>query len=312
MALLCVAAFFVVCLGVVTVRHRPASAWTVYRVALVLAACDTSRKRVAADSVPSAAIANSARSLAPAQSASPLAAYPGFGRERDPDETRYRRQEIAMHRYIAHCMQQAGFQYTPAASVVNAPAPPQGPNERYVTSLSAESRTRYNLTLYGVPDPNDEGNLWDPRSDTGGGCWGEAMRTIRSVFAAKSELMSRVIAMEGSIARDPRVEDAERRWSACMRSHGFTYATRRSIRAREDSAAIRRALTPELERASRQAREVELVCVKAVGLDSITAAVRVEKEAEFVRTHKLRLDRHVELLRQQEPLVDSLLQPSRH
>jgi hypothetical protein len=44
-----------------------------------------------------------------------------------------------------------------------------------------------------------------------------------------------------------------------------------------------------------------------VGLDSVKAAVRVDKETEFVRTHKQVLDRHVERLRQQQRLVDSLL-----
>jgi hypothetical protein len=208
-------------------------------------------------------------------------------------------------------MQQAGFEYTPVPSVVNPPGPPPpvGPNERYVASLSAERRTRYNLTLYGVPDPNDEENLWDPRSDTGGGCWGEAMRAIRSVYAAKSELMSQVHAMERAIARDPRVLEGERRWSECMRSRGFSYAAPRGIPARQDSAAIRRALTPELERQTRQAQEAAPACATAVKLDSTKAVVRVEKETEFVRTHKLVLDRHVELLRRQERLVDSLLAP---
>ena len=278
---------------------------------LALLAC-TGDERTATDSV-----ADTSENLAQPQSESPLAAYPGFGRERDPDRARYRRQEIAKERYIAHCMQQAGFEYTPTPSVVNPPPRPpslrQGPNERYVASLSAERRTRYNLTLYGVPDPNDEENLWDPRSDTGGGCWGEGMRAIRSVYAAKSELMSRFHAMEHSIVQDPRVREGERRWSDCMRSRGFSYAAPRGIPARQDSAAGRGALTPELERQTRQAQEAAPACATAVGLDSIKAAVRVEKEAEFVRTHKRLLDRHVELLRQQEPLVDSLLaQPPRH
>ena len=282
------------------------------RIALALlacggGACDTSRERVAADPVPSAATADTARS--PAQKASPLAAYPGFGRERNPDQARYRRQEIAMERHIAHCMQKAGFEYTPAPSIVNPPAPPppQGPNQRYVTSLSAERRTQYNLTLYGVPDPNDEENLWDPRSPTGGGCWGEAIRAIRSVYAAKGELMTEYLTMERSISRDPRVQAAERRWSECMRSRGFSYATPQSIPAREVSAAIRGAHTPELERQSRQALDAAPACATAVGLDSVKAAVRVDKETEFVRAPKHVLDRHVERLRQQQPLLDSLL-----
>jgi hypothetical protein len=48
-------------------------------------------------------------------------------------------------------------------------------------------------------------------------------------------------------------------------------------------------------------------CVTAVRLDSIKAAVRIDKEAEFVRAHKHILDRHLERLRKQQPLVDSLV-----
>jgi hypothetical protein len=208
-------------------------------------------------------------------------------------------------------MQQAGFQYTPTPSLVNTPTPPQDENQQYAASLSPERRTRYNLTLYGVPDPNDEENLWDPDSPTGGGCWGEAMRAIPSVYAAKSKLMTQYHAMERSIAGDPRVQAAERLWSECMRSRGFSYARPQSIPARRDSAAIRGTPSPELrrelEREYRQALEVAPACATAVGLDSVKAAVRVDKETEFVRTHKQVLDRHVERLRQQQRLVDSLL-----
>jgi hypothetical protein len=289
-----------------------------WRVVLAVLACTggacgrSGGERVAADSVPSAAAADTAAGLAPAPGESPLAAYPGFGRERDPDRARYQRQQIALHRYIAHCMQQAGFQYTPVSSVVNAPAPPD-PNKPYVASLSPERRTRYNLTLYGVPDPNDESNLWDPSSPTGGGCWGEGMRAIPSVYKAKSELMTQYHAMQRAIARDPRVRAGEQRWSECMRSRGFSYARPQSIHAGQDSGAIRGALTPELQRQYREAMEVSPECATAVRLDSIKAAVRIDKEADFVRAHKAVLDRHVERLRNQQPLVDSLLaQPSQH
>ena len=98
-------------------------------------ACGTSGDdRVAADSVPSAVAPDTAESLAAARDESPLAVYPGFGRTRDPDRAQYRRQEIAKEQYVAHYMQQAGFQYTRTPSVVNPPPRPpsmrQGPNER--------------------------------------------------------------------------------------------------------------------------------------------------------------------------------------
>jgi hypothetical protein len=289
---------------------HPACKW---RVVLALLACiggacgTSSDERGPADSTPSAAEADTTERLTTSRDESPLAVYPGFARKRGPEDARARRQEIALHRYIAQCMQRAGFQHTPTPSVVNRPAPPD-PNERYAASLSPERRTRYNLTLYGVPDPNDEENLWDPRSPTGGGCWGEAIRAIPSVYAAKGELMTEYLTMERSISRDPRVQAAEQRWSECMRSRGFSYARPQSIPAREDSAAIRGAHTPELERQSRQALEAAPACAAAVRLDSVKAAVRVDKETEFVRVHKHVLDRHVERLRNQQRIVDSLLE----
>jgi hypothetical protein len=51
--------------------------------------------------------------------------------------------------------------------------------------LAPAERTRYYLALYAVPDPNDEANLWNPRSPTGGGCWGEAIREVPSVYFAQ-------------------------------------------------------------------------------------------------------------------------------
>ena len=283
-----------------------------WRVVLALLACATGAcgrsgdDRVADDSAPGAAATDTAAALVSGQDVSPLAAYPGFGHDHAADNAHYRRQQLALHRYIAECMQQAGFEYTPVPSTVNAPAPPD-PNKPYVASLSPERRTQYYLTLYGVPDPNDEENLWDPRSPTGGGCWGEGMRAIPSVFKAKSELIAQLDAMRRSIARDPRVRAGEQRWSACMRSRGFSYARPQSMPAQQDSAALRGALTPELERRYRQALAIAPKCVTVARLDSVKAAVRVDKETEFVRAHKQVLDRHVERLRQQQPLVDSLL-----
>jgi hypothetical protein len=267
--------------------------------ACIAGACGSSHEeRAAPDSVPRPAQADTAQS--------PLASYPGFGHDRAAERAQIRRQGLAVQRYIAQCMRKAGFEYMPVPSTVNAPSPPN-PNEPYVASLSAERRTQYNLTLYGVPDPNDEENLWDPRSPTGGGCWGEAMRATPSIFAAKSELMTEYDALRRSIERDPRVRAAEERWSACMRSQGFEYARPQSSPAREDSAAIRGGYTPELERVSQTARATSPECVSAVRLDSIKAAVRVEKESQFVRAHKDILDRHVQRLHQQQPLLDSLL-----
>ncbi|MDQ3995850.1 MAG: hypothetical protein M3303_02395 [Gemmatimonadota bacterium] len=193
-------------------------------------------------------------------------------------------------------------------SIVNPriPSPPstrQHPNTRYVASLSHTERTRYNLALYGVPDPNDEGNLWDPRSPTGGGCMGEAMREIPSVYAAKSALMASHRAMVRSVAQDARVQAAEQRWAECMRARGYQYASPRALYGEVDHAAGRgpppgRSMA-DVQQRNLEARAANPECNSSAGLDSTLNAVRVEKETDFVRDHRNVLDRHRERQRSQ-------------
>jgi hypothetical protein len=246
----------------------------------------------------------------PPPARSPLASYPGFGHNHRADDSLSRRQELAREQAIARCMLRSGFEYTPMPAVVVNPGAPQArgplptrqhPNALYVASLSAADRTRYNLALYGVPDPNDEGNLWDPRSPTGGGCWGEAIRAIPSVYAAKGELMAahRV----RSVARDARVRAAEQRWSECMRARGYPYASRLELYAEVDRAAVRgppagRSM-PDVQQRNEEARVPARECSSSAGLDSTIETVRVEKETEFVRDHRSLLDRHRERQRSQ-------------
>jgi hypothetical protein len=246
------------------------------------------------------------RQPAPARS-SPLAAYPGFGHDHDADEARFRRQELARERAIARCMQRAGFEYTPMPAIVNptvgeALSAREHPNARYVASLRPVDRTRYNLALYGVPDPNDEGNLWDPRSPTGGGCWGEAMRAIPSVYAARSELARPYQAMLRTVQQDARVRAAERRWAECMRGHGYQYASPLALYGEVDRAAIGgragRSMV-ELQQRNQEARAPARECSSSTGLDSTIRSVRTEKEGEFVREHRDVLDRHRERQRTQ-------------
>jgi hypothetical protein len=254
--------------------------------------------------------ARAQRQPAPVQS--PLAEYPGFGHDHQADRDRFRRQEIAQQQAIARCMRRSGFEYTPMPAVVNpripraareAPSRRQHPNTRYVASLTPAERTRYNLALYGVPDPNDERNLWDPRSPTGGGCFGEAMREIPSVYAAKSELTEPYRAMVGSVAQDTRVRAAEQRWAECMRTRGYQYASPLALYAEVDRAAVHgpppgRSMA-EVQQRNQEARAPARECNSSAGLDSTIATVRVEKETEFVRDHRNVLDRHRERQRSQ-------------
>src|SRR5688572_27186834 len=117
---------------------------------------------------------------------SPLAQYPGFGHNNAADEARYRREQSARQRHIAECMRAQGFTYTPVVEQTNPSRParerqpaalPPTANRQFAESLPADRRLAYNRALYGVDDPNDPSGLWDPESQTGGGCWGDALRT---------------------------------------------------------------------------------------------------------------------------------------
>jgi hypothetical protein len=256
-----------------------------------------------------AAPARAQGQLPPAKS--PLAQYPGFGHDHQADRARFQRQELAREQTIARCMQRSGFEYTPVPAIVNPGIPRarevlstrQHPNARYVASLSPADRIRYNLALYGVPDPNDEQNLWDPGSPTGGGCLGEAMRQIPSVYAAKSALMESHRTMVRSVAQDARMRAAEQRWADCMRARGYQYASPLTLYAEVDRAAVHgpppgRSMA-EVQQRNHEARAPARECNSSAGLDSTIEAVRVEKETEFVRDHRDVLDRHRERQRSQ-------------
>jgi hypothetical protein len=198
-------------------------------------------------------------------------------------------------------MRQAGFQYTPTPSVLNPRAAnakerraaQQDPNLRHAASLAPAERTRYYLALYGVPDPNDEANLWDPRSPTGGGCSGEALREIPSVYFAKSRLNQAHQAMVRSVVQDARVQEAERRWADCMQGRGHPYASPREMYTAGARAGLRGPPPPAERQRHQQARAASRECSASTGLDAVMDTVRVAKEAEFVATHKDVLDRHL-------------------
>jgi hypothetical protein len=256
--------------------------------------------------------------LAPAQvvrdppaTGSPLAAYPGFGHNKDADEAQYLREDAQRHQMIMRCMTAAGHRYVPVAPARNPQKatdrqsrrpPPRDPNDVHAASLSPQERERYYLALYGVPNPNaPQGPLWDPRSETGGGCWGDALRTIRGVYAAASELVEPYVAMRRAVMSDPRVTEATQRWSECVRARGFQYSSPRQLAAAEDSAAVARPRDAAAQRRPQQAMEAGRACAGESGLNQALTQARADREADFVRAHKAQLDRHLERLRNQPP-----------
>jgi hypothetical protein len=245
---------------------------------------------------------------------SPLAAYPGFGHNKDADEAQYLREDLQRQQMIARCMTAAGHPYVPvaparnpqkAANLASRDPPPRDPNDVHAMSLPLQGREAYYLALYGVRNPNArEGPLWDPRSATGGGCWGDALRAIRGVYAAASELVEPYIAMRRSVLRDARVTAAAQRWSECMRGRGFAYTSPQHLAAAADSAAIARPRDADTQQRFHQAIEPGRLCAGESGLNEAIAQSRADREAAFVATYKTQLDRHLERLRTQPPAPD--------
>ncbi len=230
----------------------------------------------------------SAQSGGPSKT-SPLSVYPGFGHNDRADEARFIREEAERERTIASCMRNAGFRYNPAPSVVvtgpmlNPASKSAGPidqNERYARSLADDKRSEYYVALYGVPDPNDQTNLWDPRSATGGGCSGNALRAVPGVYAGRSALIEEYETMLTEVRADGRVKQAEAKWAECATSKGLSFATPTAAYADLD-------LNPQGSAARRQ---LMAECAASSSLNEIAAEVRAEHEARFVTQHKATLE----------------------
>jgi hypothetical protein len=230
-----------------------------------------------------------------------LGRYPGFGHDRQAEQATFARQVVAREQEIARCMQEAGHQYTPFPRAINPrvgerperPAP--DPNEARARGLPEAERRQYYLALFGVEDPNAEEGLWDPNSDEGGGCWGEAMRAVPSVYSVRARLAQEYTAMLRAIVQDPRVRAAEGRWARCMEARGHPFATVVELRSAADQA---RADGSEaaIARAS-EALEASRACEAEAGLRAALNEARIEHEEEFVRQNRAVLDRHLEAQR---------------
>lgn len=245
---------------------------------------------------------------ADAESRSPLAAYAGF-RDPEVDEAQFLREERQREQRVAGCMREAGFRYTPAPSVVvdgpqEEPPPDVDPNEAYAASLDPAARSAYYLALVGVSDPNaqEASELPDPDGETGGGCVGEALREIPGVYEVRGRLADELDAMEEAIAADPRLGDAETRWSTCMRDAGHAFRSPAHLHASLDDAVAsvlgvgslgRTGLAVELElgaveRRYHRALEASEACLEP--LEEVLREVRYDHETAFVSEHRTILE----------------------
>ena len=235
---------------------------------------------------------------------SPLADYPEFGHDVASERRAFAADEAKRQNLIVQCMRDAGYSYRPVTGMIvqaktgnlvsneKRQARPKDPNESYVATLSAEELTSYNLALYGIPDPNDQANLWDPSSETGGGCWGDAMRAVPGVFGAQRELNASLVAMRSSIRNDGRIKSAESKWASCVKGQGFNIDSVAEYRAAlsnggdiRGKAAIDVEQLAALDQAGR-------TCMAERDYAQVVQSVTAEKEAAFVAQNRDVLDRH--------------------
>ena len=219
---------------------------------------------------------------ASARSESPLAAYPGFGHHPRADELRYKGEERRREELIASCMRKHGFVYSPSPSLEpesSSVMPDRaGPNEHYVGSLTPSRQRAYWLALEGTADPSDESGL------SKSGCLQDAHAAIPGVYAAANALREPYEDLQDAIASDQRIDDAERRWSSCMRSAGYSYATPRDLVAAGDTAS-----PPATHDAALEAGEA---CRRDVDLAATYADVTVEHETRFVERYRDVLEKY--------------------
>jgi len=245
------------------------------------------------------AYAQSAGQKPPPRSA--LAAYPGFGHNAESDMRAFASDNAKRQQMIAQCMRAAGYEYYPEIGIIVRTAaapiqerrrrPAQSRNDTYRKGLPADKLQQYNMALFGVPDPHSETQLWDPSSPTGGGCWGEALRSVRGVFDASRALTREYVEMRRSVVEDPRVRAAEAKWASCMAGKGHDFEKVSDVRA----AVFNRGEVPgkqqvPVERLDELAAASDACLAEANFADAENAA-RMDAENAFVRAHKATLDR---------------------
>lgn len=203
---------------------------------------------------------------------------------------------------IFQCMKSAGFEYHPETATVvrnntTTPSearkrPKKSRNEAYRESLAGDKLQQYNMTLFGVPDPNSETELWNPNSPTGGGCWGDALRSVKGVFEASRALTREYVEMRRSVSRDPRVTAAEAKWSKCMAGKGHEFGSLADFRAivYNQGEIPGRPKVP-MERLP-EANAASDACLAESGYGDAEQGARVDAENAFVRNHKAKLDQH--------------------
>jgi hypothetical protein len=169
-----------------------------------------------------------------------------------------------------------------------------GPNVAVRNALSAPERTTYDRALYG----DDPTQTFEVALDTGdftklGGCVKQAAEKVFGGAEMVRNLTAKLDELDQRIVADPRMVDAIRKWSACMRIAGYDLADPDAVdttlqQKLDDIVGPSGNRVPDYDKAALSALQREEVAMVAADtaceskhISDVEDKVRVEYEREF-------------------------------
>lgn len=237
-----------------------------------------------------------------------LAQYPGFGHDADADEERFEHEEQEREEIISRCMASQGFEYVPAPSIVisgdevsddelqrTVAEAADDPNAAYVGGLTEAQRLTYNMTLYGVADPNDEAEIAEKLVPVKGSCLSTAHERVPGVYAKRNLLVSDLEELDARIAADEGTKQAYEKWAACMGTQGHHFERPADIERYADENLLQlldsdsEAATEHIAAIQEEVDELtkaRAACARETHLHERLTEVRVRHENAFVERHR--------------------------
>ncbi|MFF9727451.1 hypothetical protein [Streptomyces gardneri] len=186
------------------------------------------------------------------------------------------------------------------------------------TRNAPEKRTRIDddlmLVLHGTTNPQAPARTATPSRPTlpvlhgrqipKGGCTREANDRIHAPFAHPegSEIASLINSRANQeSSQDARLRAVFTRWSSCMKSSGFSYAT--PLEAMSDH----RFLGPAVSSLERRTAVADVMCKESVQLPRVWLSVESEKQQPLIQKHRKSLDKLHLMHQRKMKAVDDIL-----
>ena len=175
--------------------------------------------------------------------------YKGFGGigkheiSFEEDEYIFSLEEIEREEIIEECMGNANHLYVPSPAIEIDPLlsmdeidillNKENPNDSYYNSLTEDEKIAYNISLYGISNPDnielDYGEVL-----SGNSCIAQAFRIVPGVYSVTNLLSSEIQDMEENIARDEIHTILNNEWVSCMSFGGYQFRDRSDIYSQVD------------------------------------------------------------------------------